>query len=141
MRPAIDAVLTMWSGALPHHDRVRRRHAVDDAVEIHIEHPAPVRQRHVLRLAQDADAGVVEKKIDPAVQFCRVFDQRLDCVRVGHVELRRAPGSERVRHSLRAREVQIGNDDDLRAALRQFHADGAANPRCTAGDDGYCILE
>ena len=73
---------------LPHHDRVRRQHAVHYSANVDVDDAIVVRDRQLVRLAADTDAGIVEDVVEPAVLFRRVLDQRTHRVRIAHVECR-----------------------------------------------------
>jgi hypothetical protein len=51
---------------------------VDDAAEVHVDDPVPVLEAVVLRLAADADAGVVEQEVEAAVAAEALRDDALD---------------------------------------------------------------
>jgi hypothetical protein len=55
------------TAALPDHPRICGLHAVHDATQVDVDDAVPVRERELLQLAADGDAGVVEEQIDAAV--------------------------------------------------------------------------
>jgi hypothetical protein len=73
--------------SLPGHDRVGGERAVDDPEQVHAEYPAPVLGGQVPGIAPDADAGVVEQVVKPAVAGGGFLDHLPDGVLAGHVDL------------------------------------------------------
>lgn len=100
--------------SLPGHDRVGGERAVDDPEQVHAEYPAPVLAGQVAGIAPDADAGVVEQVVQPAVAGGGFLDRLPDGVFAGHVDLARlspaALADDRLGDARQVAGVDVGDD-------------------------------
>jgi hypothetical protein len=134
--------------ALLDHQRVRRPHSVDDAVQVHVDDPLPVDPLHLVGRSADADARVVEHQVEPPVSRGDRLHQLLYGGRVGHVEVPAVDGALRAR----CRRFDQGRgrpggglidvrEHDVRALTMQLHAQCVPDPGRTSGDDRHLPRE
>ena len=130
--------------ALREHDRHEGLHAVDDAPQVHAEHPLPVVERELPGVARTGDAGVVADDVHGTERGERLLGEIVDLGRLGDVgadrEHLRALRLDRLGGSGERLLLDVGEDDHHAfggEALGHAAADSAGG----SGDDGDAILQ
>jgi hypothetical protein len=122
--------------ALLDHARDERLDAVEDAVEVDAEHPAPLLERELPGQRYARDSGVVAEHVNRAELCKRALGERLD-----GVPARRVCGhADRVVADARGRLLEAGRVDvghhEAHALGGEAVAERTADAACGAGDDG-----
>jgi hypothetical protein len=98
--------------------------------------------RHGYKVTQNT--GVVERAIQPAVQFHYRLDQRIDLGGLADVGLYESPFAAFFRDARNRFRSALGvnvGDNDFRAFSREQNRGGAADPRASAGDESDLTLQ
>jgi hypothetical protein len=80
-------MFTMWLRPLPAHHRQRGAHDVYDPPEVRRELALDVRRGHLLEVAEEAVARVVDQDVDAAKPLHRLLNRHLGLRLVGDVQL------------------------------------------------------
>jgi hypothetical protein len=127
---------------LPFHDSRRRSHAVQDAVQVHVEDALLRVEGGLVDLAHEVDAGVVDPGVDGAIRGRRLRRQRLDGVGgdVGRHRQRFAAARAAFGRDLLQRLVAPRREDDAVSARREPHRDLAADAARRSRHDHHSML-
>jgi hypothetical protein len=117
---------------------------MDDAPQVHVEDALPVRQRELIHLAADADAGIVEEEIETSVVAKGARDDRVNRGGIPDVEVDGDRPARRPREVPRHRPQSGGvhvREDHRVPTSAKLKRECAANPgRCARhkGDPALC---
>jgi hypothetical protein len=114
--------------------------AQERAVERHVHHGAPFRERHLIDRLLAAQRRVVDEEVDAAEALDRGRDHAVDRGSIGDVgdggERLAALGDDLGDDGIGLGLIGAGVDDDRGAILRQLQRDGTADVTAGAGDEG-----
>jgi hypothetical protein len=112
-----------------------RLYAVNDAPQVHVDHPAPVIQGQIGNLGYGTDARVIADHIDLAELFQGCRSERCNAGVIRHVSAH----AEYAQFLGRPGEAFFLNvrNDDFHAVHQHALGDASADARCTARNDRY----
>jgi hypothetical protein len=110
-------------------------------VQIRLDHGAPVVAREVGDRLEDADAGVVDEQVEPAVRALDVGEQRGHLPLVAHVARDPARAVPDLARRLPRRLRLTCRDHDRRALTGQRLDHGASNPAIPARHHRHLAIQ